>query len=112
MKSLFLHRRVWEQSRISSVNRLPISALPLQFPTFEQAKSDAKNGPEQRDLSENPYYMSLDGDWRFCLFNNPLEVDDSIFAKQNWQRILVPGSWSVQGFDKPHYTNTIMPFEN
>lgn len=112
MESLFLHRRVWEQSRISSVNRLPISALPLQFPLFEEAKSDAENGPEQRDLSTNPYYMSLDGYWRFCLFNNPLEVDVSIFSQQQWQRILVPGSWSVQGFDKPHYTNTIMPFEN
>jgi hypothetical protein len=22
------------------------------------------------------------------------------------------GSWSVQGYDKPHYTNVIMPFVN
>ena len=23
----------------------------------------------------------------------------------------MPGSWSLQGFDKPHYTNVVMPFE-
>ena len=29
-----------------------------------------------------------------------------------WSTIQVPGSWSLQGFDKPHYTNVVMPFGN
>lgn len=27
-----------------------------------------------------------------------------------WREIQVPGTWSCQGYDKPHYTNVLMPF--
>lgn len=27
-----------------------------------------------------------------------------------WGKIQVPGTWSCQGYDKPHYTNVLMPF--
>jgi beta-galactosidase len=29
----------------------------------------------------------------------------------NWGDIRVPGTWTLQGYDKPHYTNTQMPFQ-
>ncbi|MDR3147991.1 MAG: DUF4981 domain-containing protein [Treponema sp.] len=29
----------------------------------------------------------------------------------NWADIRVPGTWTRQGYDKPHYTNVQMPFE-
>ena len=27
-----------------------------------------------------------------------------------WSRVTVPGNWTLQGFDRPHYTNVQMPF--
>ncbi len=113
MKQLFTNYTPWQMPEITGMNRLPMNSLPLAFPTERQAKEDALAGPEGRDLSDNPYYLSLDGEWDFLFYNNPLEVEASVVtdrATALWKPILVPGSWSVQGYDKPHYTNVIMPF--
>jgi beta-galactosidase len=65
-------------------------------------------------LDENPFYRSLDGQWQFKLLDNP--KDDSggwvepSFDAAAWTPITVPGTWTRQGFDKPHYTNVQMPF--
>ena len=55
--------------------------------------------------------ISLDGDWNFQLLDRP-EQEPS----KRWQSIPVPGLWTMingqQPFgDKPHYTNTQMPFD-
>ncbi len=45
----------------------------------------------------------------------PLQVEDAVVQKDcelTFDPIRVPGAWSVQGWDKPHYTNVIMPFKN
>ena len=113
MKRLFTNYTPWQMPEITGMNRLPMNSLPLAFPTEQQAKEDALSGPEGRDLSQNSYYLSLDGQWDFLLYANPLEVEASVvtdLALQSWKPIQVPGSWSVQGYDKPHYTNVIMPF--
>ena len=56
--------------------------------------------------------ISLDGTWRFQLLNSP--TDDS---RKRWTSIPVPGLWTMQPasdifFDKPHYTNTQMPWNH
>ncbi len=112
---LFLHQRAWEQPRLTNVNRRPMHSLPMAYPTFEQAFSHAKQGPEHWKLDTNDYYQSLDGTWSFRYYTNPLLVEEAVVENSDsltWQDITVPLSWSVQGWDKPHYTNVIMPFEN
>jgi beta-galactosidase len=32
-------------------------------------------------------------------------------VKEDWPSIQVPGTWTRQGYDKPHYTNVQMPFQ-
>ena len=55
--------------------------------------------------------MSLDSQepqsrWRFQLLPRP-----DAEATNDWSKITVPGSWTMQGFDDlPHYTNVQMPF--
>ena len=56
--------------------------------------------------------ISLDGVWRFQLLSSP--EDDS---RKRWTKIPVPGLWTMQPtsdefFDKPHYTNTQMPWDH
>jgi len=56
--------------------------------------------------------ISLDGTWRFQLLSSP--TDDS---RRRWTKIPVPGLWTMQPtsddfFDKPHYTNTQMPWDH
>ncbi len=88
----------------------------------------------------DPWVSSLAGTWDFFLAKNPDELPAEIFRSGGavgaerqvsdaapagaaraqergtdgavWSTIQVPGSWSLQGFDKPHYTNVVMPFGN
>lgn len=83
-----------------------------------------------------PWVLSLDGTWSFYLAPNPetalallhaegagtpeTKITGSETAGTEpmaeagaipWAKIQVPGTWSCQGFDKPHYTNVLMPFQ-
>ncbi len=90
------------------------------FSEAAAARLDAAGGPKSRDaggLPEgNPWVMSLDGNWNFRLADNPGAISpgatDPGPEDSAWSLIRVPGSWSLQGFDRPHYTNVVMPFGN
>jgi beta-galactosidase len=59
-----------------------------------------------------PTTLSLDGSWSFVLRHRPEAVaeDDLVGATDGWATVEVPGCWTMQGFDRPHYTNVQMPF--
>lgn len=56
--------------------------------------------------------VSLDGDWAFTLVPKPEGVNDDHLVGEIdvWKSAAVPGCWTMQGFDKPQYTNVQMPF--
>ena len=62
---------------------------------------------------ESPYYRSLNGQWRFSYVKNPDSVPNSFYRDDHdlddWDEIEVPGNWTMQGYDKPIYTNVKMP---
>jgi beta-galactosidase len=123
---------VWENPEIQELNRLPMRSPLLPFASAEAALADAIAGPEYRRPERNSRYLSLDGPWFFTLLNNP--GDDEPFHPDSgtaagigglavpewaglsyrvdgWAAIRVPGTWTLQGYDKPHYTNVQMPYE-
>ncbi|POR02199.1 hypothetical protein AU468_06305 [Alkalispirochaeta sphaeroplastigenens] len=66
--------------------------------------------------------ISLDGTWEFALFGTPreaLERAGAILLTRDGRgshdslegTIPVPSNWTRQGFDKPHYTNIAMPWQ-
>ena len=67
-----------------------------------------------RDREHSPYWMSLEGKWRFRLCERPEAAPDGFpkidFDDANWDEVAVPGNWTCQGYDRPHYTNVQMPF--
>jgi beta-galactosidase len=122
-------KHIWENPEIQGVNRVPMSGIQLHFPSAKAALQDAFDGPETQKRENNPNYLCLDGSWRFNLLDNPC-ADEQINAldeqspnwtlpdffkspenSKNWADIKVPGTWTLQGWDKPHYTNVQMPFE-
>jgi beta-galactosidase len=130
---------IWENPEIQGINRLPMRSPLLPFVSAGDALRDAIAGPEFRKDEDNPYYLNLDGLWRFKLLDNPADdakTDSTIsgvvpesfaplwtapaFNAGSWAQIKVPGTWTRQGgdahykncYDKPHYTNVQMPFEN
>ena len=63
---------------------------------------------------KSPWFQSLNGQWQFKMATRPEEVtvDDVAAAtdRSGWDRVAVPGNWTLQGYGAPHYTNVQMPF--
>ncbi|MEG1617795.1 MAG: glycoside hydrolase family 2 TIM barrel-domain containing protein [Bacteroidales bacterium] len=63
--------------------------------------------------SESPYFLSLNGTWKFHYTENPAQriVDFKNLSAQSarWNDIKVPGNWEIQGNGIPIYTN--IPYE-
>lgn len=85
------------------LNRLPMRTSFTHHPSAESARSGVS--PWQRDVEPQ---------WRFSLADSPDAAPrafaDQDFDDSRWDLVDVPGNWTMQGYDKPHYTNVIMPF--
>ncbi len=108
---VFNMRNFYENPEIQSLNRLPMRSPLFPYPEEELAVKDICAGPEGLDFTRSSYVKLLDGEWDFTLLNNPHDDEKEDFSKARWTKIKVPGTWTLQGFDKPHYTNVQMPFD-
>lgn len=98
-------QKVWENPEAVGLNRLPARATLSPYQSEKAAL----------DQQKSTYHQSLNGQWDFRLVNHPDQVPEDFiqptFApKRGWKKITVPGNWTTQGLDKPHYTNVQMPF--
>ena len=59
--------------------------------------------------------LNLDGEWSFSYANNPAGETEGFEAESfdhtSWKTIKVPGHIQLQGYDRPHYTNTAYPWD-
>ncbi|MBQ9640190.1 MAG: discoidin domain-containing protein [Bacteroidaceae bacterium] len=103
----------WDDPTISHVNRE--EAHCVSIPMLKE--SDI----QQNDMSLSPYYLSLDGTWKFFWVKNPALANAKACGKDyndsGWSDIDVPSSWQVYGlhhnkknWDKPLYCNVAYPF--
>jgi beta-galactosidase len=107
MHSVFPFPRIWEIPELTEINRLPARASLFPFPDEEKALT--------RDPGKSKWVKSLDGTWAFDYFAKPEEVPAALLKRRPAKKsaeITVPGNWTMQGWDKPHYTNIQMPFKN
>ena len=100
------HWSWWQAPECTGVNSLPPRAFLFPFPDEASART--------RNTHPSPWMYSLNGSWSFKLFERPEEVLEKYWSGNNdqtvWDKINVPGNWTMQGFDRPHYTNVQMPF--
>lgn len=98
----------WETPECTEINRLPAHSFLFPFADEKSALT--------RDPLRSRWVKSLDGEWNFQLFDRPGAVPESAVGcsptKRGWNPVAVPGNWTMQGYDRPHYTNVIMPFDN
>jgi beta-galactosidase len=99
-----LLERSFEQPEATGLRRLPARSPLAPYPDAAAA----------RHGGVSPWSVSLDGRWRFSGVGSPGEAPADFaepgFDDAGWRTIDVPGSWTLQGFDRPHYTNVVMPF--
>ncbi|HTJ50850.1 MAG TPA: glycoside hydrolase family 2 TIM barrel-domain containing protein [Cyclobacteriaceae bacterium] len=59
--------------------------------------------------------QSLNGIWKFKWSpdpqSRPVNFYTENYSTENWDNILVPGNWELQGFGTPIYTNITYPFK-
>jgi beta-galactosidase len=100
--------RPWETPELTSINRLPMRATLYPFANVKSALAG--------DPGKSPWVVSMNGKWKFRLFERPEAVKPQQLGLKckdsKWDRIQVPGNWTMQGYDHPHYTNSQMPFKN
>ncbi len=91
----------------------------IPFASPEEALKETAAGPEAVLFTQSKLVKNLDGMWSFSLMENPCQDLAGKFKNWispdynagDWNKIKVPGTWTLQGYDKPHYTNVQMPFD-
>ena len=96
----------WENPSLTHRQRLPARACVLPFDDEAAALSV--------DRGRSPWFLSLDGNWRFHYAPTPSEAPPRFFAEDfdthAWDEIPVPSHWQMHGYGRPHYTNVQFPF--
>jgi beta-galactosidase len=112
---LFHSGQPWETPELLASARLPMRSPLVPFPSRASALAALLRWPEKAP-QPNPWFLSLDGKWLCALADSPDFVPPDFaalgFDASSWSEIDVPGTWTLQGLDKPHYTNVVMPFGN
>jgi beta-galactosidase len=100
-------RPEWDDPSVIRVNALKSHATLTVYPNAELAKGG--------DPSASPWFLSLDGDWKFRWSPGPEQrprgFERPDFDDSGWSPIRVPSNWQIQGFDIPIYTNIRYPFD-
>lgn len=106
----------WENPQINAINREPMSAHFIPF-INEDAALAQQYLPDAERFEVNTKTerrISLNGTWKFLFSKNNSECPDDFykpgFSTRKWKNIEVPGSWELQGFDAPIYTDVSYPF--
>ncbi|MBR7145967.1 MAG: DUF4981 domain-containing protein [Lentisphaeria bacterium] len=105
---MLFNQLLYQSPGILSANILPVRATFFSFDNEIEALA-AAGTPEH-----GKFFQSLNGQWNFRYLENPAELTGEDLAEDlsACDTITVPGAWTVQGYDKPHYTNIQMPYPN
>ncbi|WP_042163366.1 glycoside hydrolase family 2 TIM barrel-domain containing protein [Paenibacillus gorillae] len=98
--------RYWENLDVLQVNREAARAHYIPYGDMEGASS-GKRG-------YSPYYQLLNGAWKFQYYSSVADVPAGFYGEhtntKQWDDLIVPSCWQMQGYDQRHYTNLNYPF--
>jgi beta-galactosidase len=92
---------------------VPTSALDVFGPaTYLQPQAISLNRLSMRTPRYASKPLSLNGTWKFSYTESPASITtkDITGSTAKWADIQLPGHWTLQGWDYPHYTNVQMPY--
>ena len=98
----------WQSQYAVGLNKL----APHTYVWPYQTVSDIRNG----DYESSPYYMSLNGSWKFHWVKNPDNRPKDFYKPEfytgGWADIQVPGNWERQGYGTAIYVNETYEFDD
>ncbi|MFT3740745.1 MAG: glycoside hydrolase family 2 TIM barrel-domain containing protein [Breznakibacter sp.] len=96
----------WENPDVFQINKEPTRASFMPYADVPSAMVD--------EYSRSPWYMSLDGKWKFQWSptpgQRPMDFYKADFDVRNWKEIDVPSNWELKGYGIPIYTNITYPY--
>jgi beta-galactosidase len=97
----------WHNPAVFERNQTTPHARIIPYPSRELAIT--------QDPAKSPFYMSLDGTWKFMLVEHPGLVPSGFhhtqFDAKQWSNIKVPSNWEMEGFGHPKFRNIAMTIE-
>lgn len=106
----------WQNPQINEINREAMHAHFIPFINEDAALAQQALPDLQRFEinSQTERRVSLNGTWKFLFSKNndacPADFHKPGYSTRKWKNIEVPGSWELQGFDAPIYTDVSYPF--
>ncbi len=91
-----------ENPQVLQHNKLLPHATYIPYASGEQAFA--------QDATQSPWYLSLNGNWRFRwarhITERPEGFFNADFDASGWDTIPVPSNWEIQGYGIPIYVNS------
>ncbi|MEH7305653.1 beta-galactosidase subunit alpha [Neobacillus drentensis] len=91
----------WEDIHTDGINRMSARAHFNSYPSFGAAETD--------DAVNSRYFQNLNGIWKFTFLEAPEYWPDGFYHDnldtKDWDDIVVPGNWQMQGYGKMHYSD-------
>jgi beta-galactosidase len=103
-----------DQFPIKEITQIGITSVNTEKPhcamlPYADTISALKDNPH-----ESPYYISLNGMWKFKWVSNPSQRPSGFYKKgyntAKWDKIEVPSDWQMKGYDYPIYVNIRYPW--
>lgn len=99
----------WQQINTFRDGQIDAHALVVPY------KTDDVKAIEAMDYDRSPYYLSLNGKWKFNwvkgVDNRPSGFQNPDYDVSGWAEINVPGNWERQGYGTTVYVNTTYEFD-
>lgn len=97
----------WEDPTVFEKNQTEPHAEMVPYSNVQQALA--------MDPDISPYFLSLDGSWKFMVVEHPRMVPEDFwkpgFDTGNWDNIPVPSHWELEGYEHPKFRNVLMTIE-
>ena len=104
---LEMEPRDWENPGLFEINRVKAHADFIPYAEARQMLAGIKD--------DSPYFMSLNGTWKFHWVRSPDERPRYFFKEdydvRKWDEIDVPSNWEMCGYGIPIYIDEGYPFE-
>ncbi|MDR0712451.1 MAG: DUF4981 domain-containing protein [Prevotellaceae bacterium] len=94
----------WEDPMIVSLNRAPARASAYSFASEQEALTCKRDNTSR--------VMLLNGEWDFHHALKPADAPKDFYRSRvsGWNKIDVPSSWELKGYDIPIYKSAVYPF--
>ena len=98
-----------------TINAYRDGQIPAHGLVVPYASTDSFRDVRDFKYDQSPYYMSLNGNWKFNwvkgVDNRPQGFQAPDYDVSSWAEINVPGNWERQGYGTTVYVNTTYEFD-